>query len=575
MPAPNTFNRLVCELILPHGRRLGLALLAMAIAASMTAMLAWLMEPVINQIFVNKNAVLLMPVAGGVLFAFITRGAMTYIHKYIMAGVGQTVVSDLQKKLHAHLLGADLALFQRAPIGDLITRLTSDIGIMRSAVSDSITDLGKNFLTLIFLIGVMVYQQPKLTLYSFIAFPLMGLVIGTLTKKLRGNARKTQAEWSRVTSRLTETFQGIRQVKAYGMESAEAVSMGAFIDGIRKLSMKQVKFSSISTPLGEILSGVAISVVIFYGGGEVIAGHASPGEFFSFITAFTMAYEPMKRLANINANIQQCLASADRVFHLLDEAPTIVDAPNAENLIVTRGEIELRDVSFAYGDKNALQNVSLIARPGQKLALVGPSGAGKSTILNLIPRFYDVASGWVLIDGQDVRDVTQSSLRAHMALVSQDIVIFDDTVAANIAYGTAGATPAQIESAARAAAAHDFILSLPDGYHTRLGEQGASLSGGQRQRIAIARAMLRNAPILLLDEATSALDNESEKLVAEALKELQHGRTTIVIAHRLSTVRDADQIIVMDGGCIVANGTHHELMREPALYQRLYGTETA
>jgi len=572
---PNTFRRLTRELIIPHGRRLAVALLCMAIAAGMTAVLAWLMEPVINQIFVNKNAALLMPVAGGVLIAFVLRGAMTYAHKYIMANIGQTVVSDLQKRLHAHLLRADLAMFQRAPIGDLITRLTSDISIMRSVVSDSITDLGRNVLTLIFLIGVMVYQEPKLTLYSFIAFPLMGIVIGSLTKKLRHNARRTQGEWSRVTSRLTETFQGIRQVKAYGMENAEANSMATFIDGIRRLAMKQVKFSSISTPLGEMLSGVAISVVIFYGGGQVIAGHSSPGEFFSFITAFTMAYEPMKRLANINSNIQQGLASAERVFYLLDEAPTIVDAPDAQELIVTRGEIELRNVSFTYGEKNALHDVSIIARPGQKLALVGPSGAGKSTILNLIPRFYDIASGWVLIDGQDVRDVTQASLRAQMALVSQDIVIFDDTVAANIAYGTSDATLEQIEQAARHAAAHDFIMVLPEGYTTRLGEQGTSLSGGQRQRIAIARAMLRNAPILLLDEATSALDNESEKLVTAALKELQQGRTTIVIAHRLSTVRDADQIIVMDNGRVVATGTHNELMRERALYQRLYGNQVA
>lgn len=570
IPKSRVFQRLVAELLLPHHRQLFWALGAMGIAAAMTATLAWLMEPVINQIFVNKNAMLLLPVAGGVLAAFITRGGMTYVHKYLMAGIGQTVVSDLQKRLHHHLLYADLALFQRSPIGDLITRLTSDISIMRTTVSDSVTDLGKNALTLIFLIGVMVYQQPTMTFYSFIAFPLMGLVIGALTKKLRQNARKTQGEWSRVTSRLTETFQGIRQVKAYGMEEAEARSMGRFIDGIRELSMKQVKFSSLSTPLGELLSGVAISVVIFYGGGQVIAGHASPGEFFSFITAFTMAYEPLKRLANINANLQQGLASAERVFHMLDEPPTIIDAPAAVPLSLEQAEIEFRNVSFSYGDKNALHGVSFTARPGQKIALVGPSGAGKSTILNLIPRFYDAAAGEVLVGGQSVRGLTQASLRTHMALVSQDIVIFDDTVAANIAYGTPHASAMAIEHAARSAAAHDFIMALPDGYMTRLDEQGTSLSGGQRQRIAIARAMLRNAPILLLDEATSALDNESEKLVADALAQLQAGRTTIVIAHRLSTVRDADKILVMDAGQIVATGTHAELLASSPLYQRLY-----
>jgi subfamily B ATP-binding cassette protein MsbA len=281
----------------------------------------------------------------------------------------------------------------------------------------------------------------------------------------------------------------------------------------------------------------------------------------------------MKRLANINANLQLGLASAERVFHLLDEAPTIMDAPDAKPLIVNRGEIQFQNVSFSYGEKDALHDVSLTAKSGQKIALVGPSGAGKSTILNLIPRFYDVQSGAVLIDNQDVRHVTQSSVRAHLALVSQDIVIFDDSVAANIAYGTPAASAAEIEHAARHAAAHEFIMALPDGYQTRLGEQGTSLSGGQRQRIAIARAMLRNAPILLLDEATSALDNESEQLITAALAELQQGRTTLVIAHRLSTVRDADQIIVMNGGRVIAIGNHDGLMQSCDLYQRLYGSQ--
>ncbi len=575
LPASDTplFRRLLMEHLYPHRRRFIVALICMGIASAMTGVLAWLMEPVINRLFIAKEAAMLVPVALGVLVCFVVRGAMTYIQKYSMANTGQRIVSDLQKSVHANLLHADLAFFHANPIGQIITRLTTDIGIMRQVVSDSATDLGKNMLTLVFLFGVMLYQEWRLTLITFIAFPLMGIAINKLGKKMRTNAKKSQNQWAQVTSLLTQTFQGIRQVKAYGMEDAEKARLRGLIDQLFRLSMKAVKFSSLSNPLSEVFSGLAVAAIIMYGGHQVIIGQSTPGEFFSFITAFTLAYDPMRRLSSINSNLQQGLASAERVFAVLDLQSTIVEKPDAQILQATLPTVELQHVSFAYGDELALNDVSMLCRAGQKTAIVGPSGAGKSTILNLIPRFYDVQAGQILIDGQNNADVTLTSLRKNLALVSQDVVIFDDTVAANIAYGTPDASQEEIMAAAQTAAAHDFIMALPKGYNTVLGEQGTSLSGGQRQRLAIARAVLRNAPILLLDEATSALDNESEKAINAALKQLEHNRTTIVIAHRLSTVIDADMIYVMEDGRVADAGTHADLVTRSTVYQRLYGTQ--
>ena len=465
----------------------------------------------------------------------------------------------------------DLAFFHGNPTGTLISRFMIDINSMRAAVSTVLTSFGKDLLSLIGLVIVMFIQDWQLAAISIIVFPIAVIPISQLGKRIRKVTANSQTETGLFTTLLEQTFQGIRVVKSYGMEAYEKSRIAIIVDRIYKLSFKAARVRALSSPIMETLGGFAIAIVIVYGGSRVIEQDTDPGSFLSFITAFLLAYEPMKRLANLNANLQEGLAGAQRLFAILDIEPAIREKQNATELVTTNGMIELENVSFSYvAEHGALDNVSLKVLAGQTVALVGPSGAGKSTILNLIPRFYDIDQGSVKIDGIDVRDITLASLHANIALVSQEIMLFDDTVRANIAYGRAGASEDEIINAAQNAAAHDFITQLPDGYETIVGEQGIKLSGGQRQRLAIARAMLKNAPILLLDEATSALDTESERQVQTALHELMQGRTSLVIAHRLSTVMDADIIYVIDEGRIVEHGCHDELLYKKGLYARLY-----
>jgi subfamily B ATP-binding cassette protein MsbA len=412
-----------------------------------------------------------------------------------------------------------------------------------------------------------------------VVFPLAVLPIVKIGRRMRKVSTNTQEQLGAFTALLSETFQGARHVKAYGMEAYEKSRAAKVIEDVYRLACKAARTRSLSHPIMESLGGIAILLVILYGGSQVITGTRTTGQLFSFITALLLAYEPMKRLAQLNANLQEGLAAAARVFDMLDAPAAIVDAPDAQPLAIRGGAIRLERVRFAYraGEKDApaLNGISIDIPAGKRIALVGASGAGKSTVLNLIPRFYDVGEGRVTVDGQDVREVTLASLRANIALVAQEMDLFDDTVRANIAYGRVGASEAEIVAAARAASAHDFITRLPQGYDTMVGGRGLKLSGGQRQRIAIARAMLRDAPILLLDEATSSLDTESERQVQDALRALMRGRTTVVIAHRLSTVVDADLIYVLDGGRVIESGSHGELLARGGAYARLYAMQFA
>jgi subfamily B ATP-binding cassette protein MsbA len=568
-------KRLAKDAIRPYAKRIVLSLLMMGVVAAATALSAWLMDPVVNKVFVERRLDMLWPVGIAVLTTAAIKGFASYSQSVHMSFVGLRIIADLQDKLFRHLLTQDIAYFHATTTGRLLSRFNTDVNLIRAAVSNALVSVGKDSLSVLFLVGVMFYQDWMLASISFFVFPLTVLPIVKLGRRIRRVTANTQEEWGLFTTLIEQCFQGIRVVKAYGMATYESERVGGIVEKIFKLNFKASRTRSWSSPIMETLGGAAVTVVIVYGGARVIDGATTAGAFFSFITALLMAYQPLKALANLNANLQEGLSAAQRVFEVLDTKPSILDIPNAKPLEIKGGAISFKNVHFSYNEeKGALHGLSLEVPKGATVALVGPSGAGKSTILNLIPRFYDVNSGSIAIDGQNVHEVQLDSLRAAMALVSQEVVLFDDTIRANIAYGLPGASQESIEAAARAAAAHDFITALPEGYDTTVGEHGVKLSGGQRQRLAIARAMLRNAPILLLDEATSALDTESERAVQAALDHLMQGRTTLVIAHRLSTITHADIIYVIDQGRVVESGSHAGLLAQNGLYARLHALQS-
>jgi ATP-binding cassette, subfamily B, bacterial MsbA len=547
------------------------------VVSGTTAMSAYLMKPIVNDVFIAKNEDMLWLVSGFVLVTFLAKGIASYGQSLLMAYVGLRIVADCQTRLYRHLIGMDLGFFNSMPSGRLVSRFLVDINNMRSAVSNAFTGLGKEFLSLIGLVTVMFVQDWQLAAISFFIFPVAVYPIVRLGKRMRKVTANTQEENGLFTAILDQSFQGIRVVKAYGMEKYETSRVSGLVERIFKLNIKSNRIRALSSPIMETLGGIAVAIVIVYGGFRVIHQNLDPGSFFSFITALLLAYEPMKRLANLNASLQEGLAGAQRMFDLIDMVSGIQERPGAKAMQVpVNGSIRLEHIGFAYVEgQPALKDVDMSIPSGKTVALVGPSGAGKSTILNLIPRFYDVDEGSITIDGTDVRDVTLESLYANISLVSQEVMLFDDTVRANIAYGRPGASEADIEDAARHAAALDFIQELPQGFDTMVGERGIKLSGGQRQRLAIARAILKNAPILLLDEATSSLDTESERHVQQALDHLMKDRTTLVIAHRLSTIVGADLIYVIQNGAIIEQGSHAELLARNGAYEKLYALQFA
>lgn len=571
-PTLKLVKRLVGVYLRPYFRMLGAAMAFMLFGAAMTAGFAALMEPVMDKVLVGKNSSLILPFGLAIALCFTLSGLATYAHTVLMNKLGQNIVSDIQRDLFARFMILDLAFFHANPSGQLLSRVVNDVSVMRNAVADSLTGIGRSLLTLFFLVGVMFYQDAKLAVIAFTVFPIAAFCVAYLGRRLRRLSGNIQDEIASLSDQLSQTFHGIRQVKAYGMEEYENKRAGIAINNVRRLILKAVRLGTLSTPINEALVGLALCGMIVYGGYQIVAGNATVGSLISFITAFSLAYEPIKRLAKLNNTLQMGLGAADRVFAMMDTMPNITNKLDARSLDAGTPEIRLNNVTFSYegAERPALNGVSLVAPAGKVTALVGPSGGGKSTIMNLIPRFYDVDLGNVLVNGADIRDLTLESLRGNIALVSQDITIFDDTARANIAYGRADATEEEIIAAACAAEADLFIRAMPQGYDTRLGENGVNLSGGQRQRISIARAILRDAPILLLDEATSALDTESEQAIQKSFAKLQEGRTTLVIAHRLSTVQNADQIIVLDRGQIAEQGRHDDLIAKQGLYARMY-----
>lgn len=565
-------QRLISTYMMRYLGTLTAAIVFMLIAAGMTALAASLMQPVLDDVLYAKKSDMIIPVALAVVFTFTTRGVATYAHTILVNKIGQHVVADIQRDLFNNFLRQDMAFFHANPSGHLVSRVVNDVSVMRAVVSEGLTGLGKNLFTLIFLIGVMFYQDWKLTLFVFCIFPFVSGSVLIIGRKLRKVSKNIQNEMGGLSALLGQAFQGMRLIKAYGMEDKERTRVARGIDRVRDLNIKSVRLGNLSVPINETIVGLIFAGLIIYGGHQVIQGQITPGGLAAFLAAFGLTFEPMKRLAKLNNALQMAFGAAERVFDMMDRQPSILNAAAAEKPAITKPVIRFENVSFRYeaSPDLALEGVSFTAAPGEMTALVGASGGGKSTLLNLLMRFYDTETGRITVDGNDLRAIDLHHLRAHMALVSQDIHIFDESVLENIRFGLQSATIQDIEAAAMAAAAHDFIIAMPEGYNTRLGEHGVKLSGGQKQRIAIARAMLRDAPILLLDEATSALDNDSEKMVKQAMQALGQGRTTLVIAHRLSTVQAAQQILVLDQGRIVERGTHDSLLTLGGVYARMY-----
>lgn len=568
-------KRLVKTYLTPYYSTLSVSVVLMVIAAAMTGAMAKLMEPVIDDVFTAQDQSMLWPVAIAVFLTFAVRGIATYFHSILLSKVSQRIVADIQNDLFSHIMSLDMSFFQEFKTGQLLSRMTSDATVMRSSVTETLLGVFKNSITLVILVGVMFYQDWKLALIALVIFPLVAGFVVKLGRKLRRVSTSAQSELGDLATDLTQAFQGVRHVKAYGMIDHEKSRINNIVERIFKLTYKGLRVSALTTPISEILSGLAIVTIIVYGGYQVIDGESTAGQLFSFITAFMLAYEPMKRLAKLNTIMQVGLSAADRIFTVLDTQSQIKDYKDSKEMKGDGYNITLENISFAYPDgTEALRDVTIEVPEGKTVALVGPSGSGKSTIINLIPRFYEVEKGAIKIGDTDIRDITLKSLRKNMALVSQEVTIFNDTILDNIRYGTPDATVEDVMKAAKDAAAHEFIEGMPDGYNTIVGEQGIKLSGGQRQRVAIARAMLRNAPILLMDEATSALDNQSERLVQNALDRLQKGRTTLVVAHRLSTIINADMIYVLKDGEVVEQGKHQKLLlKKKGVYSKLYGVE--
>ncbi len=561
--------RRILEFLIPYWRKLVIAMICMAFVGASSALYAYVVKNVIDDIFVRKDATMLLLIPLGVLALFFVKGFFSYFQQYLMGYIGQRIITNIRNMVFASLQRQPLSFFDKTPTGQSISRIMNDVTLVQSTVTDSVTAILIDAFSIIGLIGVVFYRDWKLATLSFIILPLAIYPIVSFGKKLRRVGLNTQKSVARLTSFLHETITGQRIVKAFSMESYENDRFSVENEDMFRIMMKRTKLRALSHPIMEIIGGIAIAVVIWYGGSQVISGRSTPGNFFSFATALLLLYEPIKRLNKENHNIQQGLAAGQRVFEIIDRKPEIEDKPNAVDIEKIGGVIEFNNVYFKYDEKMVLKAINLRIEKNEIIALVGESGVGKSTLANLIPRFYDISHGELKIDGTNVRDITLASLRRNIALVTQDVILFNDTIRNNIAYGV---TPDQkkVEEAATMAFAHDFIVKFADGYDTVVGEKGARLSGGQKQRIAIARALYKDAPVLILDEATSSLDAASEIEVQRALDNLMKGRTTIIIAHRLSTIMNANRIIVFEKGMIAQEGTHDSLIAVDGPYRKLY-----
>jgi ATP-binding cassette, subfamily B, bacterial MsbA len=579
----SSFARLL-EYARPYRGRFVTALVAMLGYATASAAVVALIRPLMDHVLPQNAGAIIWGIeidfrtwALAVLALYLLKGLGAYLSSFLMTDIGQRVVRDLRNGLFRHILAQSAGFFSHRTSGQLMSRITNDVNQVQQAVSETAGDLLREGLTLVGLAVVLFYFDFKLALVVVTGAPIVIYPLVRLGQRIRRTTRRSQEELEHLSHVTAEAFTGHRIVKAFGAESHEARRFGGAAERLYRTNLKVTSTVAVLPPLMEFLGGMGIVALIWYGSAQIARGRLTEGDFMTFVVAAVMMYGPVKRLSRVNTNLQQAIAASERIFEILDTHTEVAERPGAAALDRLRHSIQFDGVSFRYEDgsgRSVLDDVTFTVPAGQMVAIVGLSGAGKTTLVNLLPRFYDVSAGAISIDGTDIRDVTIRSLRSAIGIVTQETVLFDESIANNIAYGSPQASREEIEQAARAAHAHEFIVDMPDGYDTFIGERGQRISGGQRQRLAIARALLKNSPILILDEATSALDAESERLVQEALANLMRNRTAFVIAHRLSTVRRADAIIVLDSGRVVEQGRHDELLARPdGVYAKLYALQ--
>ncbi|MFA6009345.1 MAG: lipid A export permease/ATP-binding protein MsbA [Desulfobacteraceae bacterium] len=565
----------IMALIRQNWFKLFVAMLCMMVVSWSTALLAFLIKNILDDIFIAKDELMLKLIPVVVIVTSVVRGLAVLGKEYLMNHVGQSIIMSLRNDLYNKIQDLSLRFFQKEKTGVLMSRITNDVNVIKAMVSNVVTGSIEHVFSIVGLTVVVFYRDWKMAIIAFVVVPIAFLPIVKLGRKIRKVSTGTQESVADMSSFLHETFAGNRIVKAFGRETYEKQRFFKKSYALFRYEMKKVKAQALSSPIMDICGGLGIAFIVWYGGNGVINGTSTTGTFFSFLTAVFLLYEPFKKLTKLNNAVQEGLAAVDRVFDIIETESDIVDPVKPLEIQAGNHLIEFDHVSFSYGDSTILDNISITAKPGDVIALVGMSGGGKSTLVNLIPRFYDVTSGRILLDGVDIRNNSLVSLRKQIAIVSQDAILFNDTIRNNIFYGNHDARDEDIIAAAKAAYAYDFVQKFPKGFDTSIGELGSRLSGGEKQRICIARALLKNAPILLLDEATSALDAEAEKVVQKALENLMKGRTTFVIAHRLSTITFADRILVLSGGKIVEEGTHDELLAKSGDYYKLYKMQFA